>query len=149
MRSVTDQAWWQLLLLAAGAHAGLELVVHLVVYPSLADASAGGGATARAGHERHMRRMGVAVAPVYGLLLLGAVAVVLSERSVLSVAAAVIVLATLAVTALLAVPAHDSALRAALPAARAAAHRRLARADLARLGLALALVPVAWLGTLV
>jgi len=148
MRSVTDQAWWQLLLLAAGAHAGLQLVVHLVVYPALADATAVHGGTARAGHQRHMRRMGVAVAPVYGLLALGAVAVVLSDLSALSVAAAAVVVATLAVTALLAVPAHESVLRAAAPAARAAAHRRLARADLARLGLALALVPVAWLGSL-
>ena len=148
MRSMTDQAWWQVLLLAAGAHAGLQLVVHLVVYPALADAYAGDGAKARAGHERHMRRMSVAVAPVYGLLVLGAVAVVLTEGSAVSVAAAAVVLATLAVTALLAVPAHESVLRAAVPAAQAAAHRRLARADLARLGLALTLVPVAWLGSL-
>lgn len=146
MTSVTDQAWWQLLLLAAGAHVGLELVVHLVVYPSLRDASAGDGTAARAGHERHVRRMGVAVAPVYGLLVLGAAAVVLSERSALSVAAAAVVVATLAVTSLLAVTAHESVLRATVPAARAAAHRRLARADLTRLGLAVALVPLAWLG---
>lgn len=147
MRSVTDQSWWQLLLLAAGAHAGLELVVHLVVYPALADAAAGDGATARTGHERHMRRMGVAVAPVYALLVLGAAAVLLSDTSALSVAAAVVVVSTLAVTGLLAVPAHESVLHAAAPAARAAAHRRLARADLARLGLAVALVPLAWLGS--
>lgn len=143
---MTDQTWWQLLLLAAGAHAGLELVVHLVVYPALADTAAGEDAHARAGHERHMRRMAVAVAPVYGLLVVGATAVVLTGRSTLSVVAAGVVLATLAVTALLAVPAHEAVLRATGPAARAAAHRRLARADLARLLLAVALVPLAWLG---
>lgn len=143
---MSDRWWWQLLVLAAGAHAGLQLVVHLVVYPALADASAGGTAAARAGHERHTRRMSVAVAPVYGLLVVAAAAVVLADPSALSAAAVALVLATLAVTALLAVPAHDGLVRAADPAARAVLHRRLARADLVRLLLAVALVPVAWLG---
>jgi hypothetical protein len=144
---VSDEAWWQLLLLAAGAHVGLQLVVHLVVYPALADAGAGGPASARAGHERHVRRMSVAVAPVYGLLVVGAAAVVLADPSVLSAAAAAVVLGTLAVTGLLAVPAHEGIAGTDDPAVRAGLHRRLARADLARLLLAVALVPLAWLGT--
>lgn len=143
---MTDQVWWHLLLLGAGAHAGLELVVHLVVYPALADASAGSTGDARAGHQAHMRRMSVAVAPVYGLLVLAAAAALLTDLSALSAAAAVLVVATLAVTGLLAVPAHEGIVRAEDAAGRAVLHRRLARADLVRLLLAVALVPVALLG---
>ena len=139
----------------AGSHAGLQLVVHLVVYPALADAAAPAAVqgaqqssstqaarAARAGHERHTRRMSLAVAPVYGLLVVAAGAVLVLDPSLPAALAAGLVVATLAVTALAAVPAHDAALREEDAARLAALHRRLARADLVRLLLALALV--AW-----
>ncbi len=140
------EQWWQVLLLASGAHVGLELVVHLVVYPALADASAGQTSSARAGHQQHMRRMSVAVAPVYGLLVLSTGAVVVSDPSPLAVAAAAVVVMTLAVTGGFAVPAHEAIVRCPEPAERVELHRRLARADLGRLVLAVALVPLAWVG---
>lgn len=133
--------WWQLLLAAAAAHVGLELVVHLVVYPALARSSAADDA--EVSHRDHMRRMSVAVAPVYGLLAVSAVGLVVAAPGPASVAAVALVLATFGVTALAAVPAHEAILRAA-PAARPALHRRLARADRARLALALALLALTW-----
>ena len=81
-----------------------------------------------------MPRMSLAVAPVYGLLVLSAGAVLAVERSAPAVVAAALVLATLAVTALAAVPAHEAVLRERDPGRRAGLHRRLARADLVRLG---------------
>ena len=60
--------------------------------------------------------------------------------------AAAVVLLVLGVTALAAVPAHEAVLAADGPAGRARAHRRLARADLARLLLGVLLVALAWAG---
>ncbi len=142
---VSDGAWGQLLLVAAALHVGLELVVHLVVYPALADSSSGTGAPYRRAHERHMRRMSVAVAPVYGLLAVAAVGLVVAAPSVLAVVCLALVVGTFAVTALAAVPAHEAIVTEPAPARRADLHRRLARADRVRLLLATALLVLAWL----
>lgn len=137
-----DAGWWaQLLLVAAAAHTGLELVVHLVVYPALARSS--GSDDGLAGHQDHMRRMSVAVAPVYGLLAVASAGLAVADPSPWSFAALGLVLATFAVTALGAVPAHEAVLRAEA-VDRPRLHRRLARADLLRLVLSVLLLGVAW-----
>ena len=142
---MSDGAWGQLLLVAAALHLGLELVVHLVVYPALADSSAGTGAPYRRAHEQHMRRMSVAVAPVYGLLLVAGVGQAVAAPTPLALTALGLVLVTFAVTGLAAVPAHESIVAEPEPSRRAALHRRLARADRVRLLLALALLMLFWL----
>lgn len=142
---MSDGAWGQLLLVAAALHVGLELVVHLVVYPALADGSSGTDAPYRRVHEQHMRRMSTAVAPVYGLLLVAAAGFVVAAPGPLAVACLGLVLATFAVTGFAAVPAHESIVAEPDPSRRAALHRRLARADRVRVGLAAALLPLAWL----
>jgi hypothetical protein len=139
-----DVSWSQLLLAAAGVHVGLELVVHLVVYPALAAASSDSPGSARAAHQAHMRRMSVAVAPVYALLAVAAAGLAATAPSPRSFASLGVVLATFAVTALAAVPAHEAIVREPDPAARATLHRRLARADRVRLLLALLLLALAW-----
>ena len=142
---MSDGAWGQLLLVAAALHVGLELVVRLVVYPALADGSSGSGAPYRRAHERHVRRMSIAVAPVYGLLVVAAVGSVVVTPAPVTVACLGLVLATFAVTGLSAVPAHEAIVAEPDPSRRAALHRRLARADRIRLGLAAALLALAWL----
>jgi len=142
---VGDGSWWgQLLLVAAGLHVGLELVVHLVVYPALADSSGGPVTDARRAHQTHMRRMSVAVAPVYGLLAIATVGLVVVDPTPFRLACLGLVVATFAVTALAAVPAHEAIVREPDPAARAALHRRLAHADRGRLLLAVGLLALAW-----
>ncbi|WP_380165479.1 hypothetical protein [Jannaschia sp. R86511] len=142
---MSDAAWGQLLLVAAALHVGLELVVHLVVYPALADDSAGSGAAYRKAHERHMRRMSVAVAPVYGLLVVAGLGRAVVSPTLPALACVGLVLVTFAVTGFVAVPAHEAIVAEPDPARRAALHRRLARADRARVALAVALLAVAWL----
>lgn len=137
--------WWQLLLVAAAVHVGLELVVHLVVYPALARASTRSPDDARHAHEHHMHRMSLAVAPVYGLLAVASLGLVLTDPAPLPFVALGLVLATFAVTALAAVPAHGAIVEEADPAVRAGLHRRLSRADLLRLLLAVSLLAVTWL----
>ncbi|MFC5380921.1 hypothetical protein [Aquipuribacter nitratireducens] len=136
------EGWVLALVVAAAAHAGLELVVHLVVYPALAGGSAASPATALAAHEAHTRRMAVAVAPVYLALVVSAAGALATGPGPLTVVAAVLVVAVLAVTAFLAVPCHDALRRSRDPAERARLHRRLARTDLVRLLLAVALLVV-------
>ncbi|MGJ7441260.1 hypothetical protein [Aquipuribacter sp. MA13-6] len=141
---MTDGAWGQLLLVAAALHLGLELVVHLVVYPALADVSSSSPVTARRTHEQHVRRMSVAVAPVYGLLVVASVGLVVVAPTPLVVACLALVLATFAVTGLAAVPAHEAIVAEPDPARRVLLHRRLARADLARVVLAAGLLALGW-----
>ncbi len=136
--------WWQLLLVAAAVHVGLELVVHLVVYPALASSSTDSPAGARRAHTQHMRRMGVAVAPVYGLLGVASVGVAVADPSPRAFACLGVVVVTFSVTGLLAVPAHEALVAEPDPSRRVPLHRRLARADRARLVLALALLLLAW-----
>ncbi len=139
--------WGQALLVAAGAHLGLQLVVHLVVYPALADASARAPAgEVPAAHRRHMPRMSLAVAPVYAGLVVAAAGAALSDPSPARLLAAAAVLAVLGVTGLAAVPAHEAVLAAEGPPGRARAQRRLARADLVRLLLGVVVVALAWAG---
>jgi hypothetical protein len=136
--------WWQLLLVAAAVHVGLELVVHLVVYPALARASTSSPEDARHAHEHHMHRMSLAVAPVYGLLAVASVGLVLTDPSGGSFLALGLVLATFAVTALAAVPAHAAIVEEPDPSVRAGLHRRLSRTDLVRVLLAVSLLAVTW-----
>ncbi|WP_336922576.1 hypothetical protein [Aquipuribacter sp. SD81] len=141
--------WPVLLVAAAGAHLGLEFVVRLVVYPALADASGGPGGSggtgdaARTAHQVHTRRMAVAVAPVYGALVVTAAGALVVVGGVLAVAAVGVLLAVLAVTALLAVPLHEALVRSASAPDRVALHRRLARVDRVRLALAVVLLALA------
>lgn len=141
---MTGPVWWQLLLVAASAHVGLQVVVHLVVYPALADASTTSPGTADLAHRRHGRRMSVAVAPVYGLLAVASVGVAVAEPSWSAAVALGVVLATFLVTGTLAVPTHEAIAAEGEPSRRALLHRRLARVDLARVALAVCLLAVVW-----
>lgn len=97
--------------LAAAVHLSFQWVVAVVVYPGLADTARTAPAVAAALHGRYTSRMGVVVAPVYGLLIVGTVAVVADPPSGsagewLPWVAVTTSLATVLVTGLLAVPLH-------------------------------------------
>lgn len=129
-------AWAVASVAAAAAHVGVQWVVHLVVYPALADCA--GTADADRSRRDHGRRMSVAIAPVYAAVVVTTAAVVVTgipaggSRAALSVLAGSVVLAVLATTAFGAVPVHR-ALRGAPVEAVTALHVRLARTDVARL----------------
>jgi hypothetical protein len=127
---------------AAVAHLAFQTVVHVVVYPGLADAARTVPAAAAGLHARYTVRIGRVVAPVYGLLVVGTVAVVLdpppgTAGEWLRWVAVGTSVATALVTALVAVPLHRALSDETRSAERSAqCHSRLRRADLVRLVLA-------------
>lgn len=132
---------------AAAAHVGVQWVVHLVVYPALAEAartSAAGRVTAQVVHGR---RMAVAILPVYAGIVLSTVLLAVDRLpgggpgGVLAAVAVLLVVAVLVVTGLGAVPVHQ-ALRTTSSEQREELHRQLRRVDRVRLVLAVLLLGV-------
>ncbi|MGF1662214.1 MAG: hypothetical protein ACFCVG_07040 [Kineosporiaceae bacterium] len=125
---------------AAVVHLTFQSVVHVVVYPGLADLARAAPAAAPGLHARYTARMAVVVAPVYGLLAAGVATLVLAPGRAPAAAVALAVLVTAAtplLTGLGAVPAHRALARPGLPPAVAAEHHgRLRTVDRARLAVA-------------
>jgi hypothetical protein len=127
-------------LVAAAVHLGFQLVIHLVVYPGLADQARTVPESAAALHARYTARMALVVAPVYGLLILSTATAVALSPGLRTALAAVLVIALLLVTGVGAVPWHRALSVAEGPADLAAAHRLLHRIDRVRLVLAVAIL---------
>ncbi len=145
---VTQQAVVTLAaVVAAAAHVGVQWLVHLVVYPALAEASRTSTAGQVNSQVVHGRRMAVAILPVYAGIVLSTALLAVDRLpgggpgGVLTALAVLLVVAVLIVTSLGAVPVHQ-ALRTASGAGREALHRRLRRVDRVRLLLAVLLLGV-------
>lgn len=132
-----------LAVVAAAVHLGVQWVVHLVVYPALAEAARADDAGGPAAQVVHTRRMAVVIAPVYAGIALGTGALALlrvptgGTTAALAVLAAALVAAVVVLTWLGAVPAHRALLSAPVEH-RAQLHHRLRRVDRGRLLLAAA-----------
>jgi hypothetical protein len=90
-------------LAAASAHAGLQATVTLVVYPTLSHVRS---ANWRQAHDRYVNQIRPVVAVAYALLVATGVWWLAVDWSALAVAAVVLALLTIAVTAILAAPLH-------------------------------------------
>jgi hypothetical protein len=137
---------------AAVVHLTFQSVVHVVVYPGLADVARTAPAAAPGLHARYTARMAVVVAPIYVLLAVGAATLVLAPGSATAVPVTFAALATAAtplLTGFGAVPVHRTlAGPGLLPAVAAEHHRRLRAVDRARLAVAAGQVAVAaWVVT--
>lgn len=113
---------------AAACHAGFQVTVSALVYPALVRVPIDGWSTA---HARHSRAIAPIVGIVYGALLVTGCWVVVTERTLASVAAVMIGAGALAVTAALAAPLHGR-----LSSPEPALLRRLLVVDRARAVLA-------------
>ena len=94
------------LLAVTAAHAGFQVVVSAVVYPALADVSAGSWTRGPA-HADHSRRVTYVVAPLYGLLV-GVCAWALLAGPVTTAGAVAVTgnVVAMATTAVMAAPTH-------------------------------------------
>jgi len=142
--SILGETWVdaarQVVVVAAIAHLAFQWVVHVVVYPGLADQAASVAGSAAALHARYTSRMAVVVAPVYGLLVISSAAAFAGSPDGWSVVTVAVVAAVVGLTAGRAVPIHRALSVPAPPARVAALHRQLIRLDRVRLVLAVALV---------
>lgn len=91
------------LIAVSAVHAGFQLVVSVVVYPSLADSSV---ESWPATHEAHSRRISFLVVPLYGLLLVVSAWVLASGPGALAVTSVVANLLAVGITATVAAPTH-------------------------------------------
>ena len=124
---------------AAGAYAGFQLTVRLVVYPQFARVPAGAFPSYERAHQRLVTPL---VGVLFGALGVTALLCVASGPRGTGVAALVLFALLLLVTGLGAVPQHE----VLDESFDAAAHRRLLRWDTLRVGLALAQLVVGALG---
>jgi hypothetical protein len=125
-----------LLLVSTCLYAGFQWTIRAVVYPQFAAVPEAGFA---AYERRHQQRVTVAVGPLFVFAGVSAVAAFVASPGWLTAAAGACVGGGLAVTGLLAVPAH----RRLSEGFEARAYRRLLRVDSARLVLALLAVAAA------
>ena len=137
--AVTDTAG-AAFLVASSLHAGFQVTVTTIVYPTLSHVRA---AHWRQAHDRHSRAIAPVVAVVY-LALVGTGAWwLLEDRSALVVAAVVLAALPIAVTALVAAPLHRRLVKR-----DEVRLRRLLTADRVRTAGALASVAAALAATL-
>ncbi len=125
---------------AAAAHLAFQAVVHVVVYPGLADQAATDPAHAGELHARYTERMARVVPVVYGVLVVTAATALAVTPGLVTAIGAGLVALVLVVTGVLAVPLHRRLSETGDQGATAAGLRRLARVDRLRVVLGVALV---------
>jgi hypothetical protein len=125
-------------LTAAAAHAGFQVTVSTVVYPTLSHVRA---AHWRQAHDRHSRAILPVVAVLYAALVATGAWWIVVDRSALAVVAVALAALTMAVTAAVAAPLHRRLVRR-----EETLVARLLSADRVRTALAVAAAAVALAG---